>query len=341
MSGWLDMLTAIHVCLAVAVIVLLRWLMDKWHARSKQRQRQSDPGSFLTNGLRHRILHTCTGDNVSLWANLGLWAAPETESMKMAAERMASILADSLSAENFGPAATVLDVAYGCGDSLALWHRKYKIPVQNIHGVTGSPVQHRAALSRFQFLRMDKSTVGASENGNLKVGHVRDFLANVEAATANPEFIFDSVLCIDAAYHFAPDRLEALFLPLRKRCREVGLVDLTVADRAPGWVRWLLSKLAAIPVANMWSADKYREMLVSNGYEIRNFESIGRFVFPGFREFVRARRSFSLLSNPENILWLPISFASWSMHILFRMRWIDMHVIVCRPKRLMREQVAL
>lgn len=218
------------------------------------------------------------------WLNMGFWK--DTVVFPEACQALAIQL---FRAANLKPGGRVLDVGYGCGDSILLQLSHPEVPKPSLLcGITSLPVHHSRSLER-----------------------VKSFLSSVDAPPAvllfrddavwrgrqdhplSPDFQhdFDSILALDCAYHF-DTREEFLRQSLRRLTPggSVALADLCFSS-SPGPVLTLLlwRILRTMPKHNIMTKEQYIQQMKEIGYEDVELEDISPFVFPGFVKFMKQR----------------------------------------------------
>jgi len=206
-------------------------------------------------------------DHATAWSNLGYWRnAPRYPD---AAKALARLLADAVA---LAPEDRVLDLGFGMGEQLRLWHAQYS--VRSLIGVNPSASQNAVARSQpgvdgFQLLQT----------------RVEDALPLPDAPP------FDKVLALDCAYHFAPraPTLQAIAASLAPGgC--LGLTDLYL-PRPPGLAAAArlrgMCALSRIPYPNLMGQEAYRRQLAEAGLELQRFEDITADVFAPFARWWR------------------------------------------------------
>ncbi|KAH9053170.1 S-adenosyl-L-methionine-dependent methyltransferase [Lactarius vividus] len=207
------------------------------------------------------------------WLNMGFWK--DTVVFPEACQALAIQL---FRVANLKPGGRVLDVGYGCGDSilLQLSHPEVAKP-SLLCGITSLPIHHSRSL-----------------------GRVKRFLSSVDAPPVvlliihlSPDFQhdFDHILALDCAYHFNT-REEFLRQSLRRLTPggSVALGDLCFSS-SPGPVLTLLlwRILHTMPKHNIMTKEQYIQQMREIGYEDVELEDITPFVFPSFLKFLKQR----------------------------------------------------
>jgi len=222
------------------------------------------------------------------WLNMGFWK--DTVLFPEACQALALRLFRVAGLKHNG---RVLDVGYGCGDSilLQLSHPEVAKP-SLLCGITSLPSHHRRSWDRVNSFH---SAVEAPED----TPFVRLFQGD---AVWRPEYQdhplspafqhdFDNILALDCAYHFNT-REEFLRQSFRRLTPggSVALADLCFAS-SPGPVLTLLlcRVLHTMPKHNITTKEQYVRQMREIGYEDVELEDITPFVFPGFREFLKQR----------------------------------------------------
>ncbi|MHA7833703.1 MAG: class I SAM-dependent methyltransferase, partial [Algiphilus sp.] len=231
-----------------------------------------------TGGRAHRVsrerfdtaekaLNAVSGHD-TVWSNFGYW--PHARHYPGAAEALARRLADAV-----GLSATdrVLDLGFGMGEQLCLWHRAYG--VRQLTGINPSASQNAVA-------RAHPSTSGFA-------------LLHARAEDALPmrgDKTFDKAIALDCAYHFAPRagvlrRLATQLVP----GGQLALSDLYL-PRPPDLAERValrgLCRLSHIPYANLHQRDAYRAELEAAGLVLQRFEDMTDAVLAGFARWWRA-----------------------------------------------------
>lgn len=230
-----------------------------------------------TQPSENELLHA--GGRASGWGNLGLWPAPDyagaAEALALAVGRAAALR----------PGARVLSLACGAGEELALWRRAFGAAA--MLGVERAPsaqaVPAAAAVPGIEW-------------------RCGDALAVLEALAAQPP-AFDAVLCVDAAYHFAP---REHLLRAARACLAPGggiaFTDLVaarrgVADRLAVRAAAWASGIAGSAIVDDAAA---RQRLAACGFADVRLERLDEAVLGGFSAFVQAqtRRLGALAQGP-------------------------------------------
>ncbi|KAH8986991.1 S-adenosyl-L-methionine-dependent methyltransferase [Lactarius hatsudake] len=218
------------------------------------------------------------------WLNMGFWK--DTVVFPEACQALAIQL---FRAANLKPGGRVLDVGYGCGDSILLQLSHPEVAKPSVLcGVTSLPVHHSRSLER-----------------------VKSFLSSADAPPAvllfrgdavwrgrqdhplSPDFQhdFDNILALDCAYHF-DTREEFLRQSLRRLTPggSVASADLCFSSPPGPVLTLLLSRiLHTMPKHNIMTKEQYIQQMREIGYEDVELEDITPFVFPGFVKFMKQR----------------------------------------------------
>lgn len=213
------------------------------------------------------LLHR--GGTAGAWGNLGLWPADDYGAACAALARAvgrAALLA---------PGQRVLSLACGAGDELALWIDEFG-------------AAHALGIDRDGALT-DRAP--PHPQTTLRTGDA----AQPELGAAS----LDVVLCVDAAYHFAP---RAAWLAAVRRTLQTGgrlaFTDL-VLDRATG-TRALLAPLlrplmqrgaagAGIDLSEVVSDDEATARVAATGFVDVQIDRLDEAVLGGFARFVAAQ----------------------------------------------------
>lgn len=211
------------------------------------------------------------------WTNLGHWARGRSypEAARELARRVGR-------AAGLRPGDVVIDYACGHGDSLALWVREFG--VARVIGVEADPEAAAAAARRVH-------QWGLTERIRVHTGSAESFLSAREAPDAT------AVVSVDAAYHFA-DRagwLRRLSSSLAAGTR-LGFSDIALSPdaRQSAFVR-AMARRAAIPEANLWTAEEVAGACAAAGITSVEIDQCGRDVLGGFaRHAVRSAPRWAL-----------------------------------------------
>ncbi|WP_405576295.1 SAM-dependent methyltransferase [Streptomyces sp. NBC_01092] len=199
------------------------------------------------------------------WCNLGDWSTASTfaEACRALAIRVGE-------AAGMRAGGSVLDLGFGGGASLALWADKFD--VARVDGVE---------------LRTDQvCSAGRSIAANLHTGDVFTVLSSLEES-------YDSVVSVDAAYHFGS--LSQLLSRVAPRLVPSGRIALTtlawpaVDSRSSRWLWRRGLALAAIPEAAVVRLDQLFTVADSAGLCDCRVKILDEPVMVGFSEFIRRR----------------------------------------------------
>jgi SAM-dependent methyltransferase len=203
------------------------------------------------------------GGRAARWGNLGLWT-PGTDYAGACAA-----LAEAVGrAAHLAPGDHVLSVACGEGEELRLWVDQFEVAsacgVERAPGAAGAPDGDPPRIERIQ---ADAST------------------------WTPPRAAFDAVLCVDAAYHFAP---RARWLArLRAALRPGGRLAFTdlVLDPRPAWHWRRLALRAAAASAGLALGEIVgpaiaRERVAAAGFDDVVLRRLDDEVLGGFAAFV-------------------------------------------------------
>ncbi len=197
------------------------------------------------------------------WGNFGYWN--EAETFPEACEELARIVADAI---ELGPDDHLLDLGFGMGEQLRLWHTAY-------------------GLNRLTGLNPARSQVDFAQSRLPADGFVLHSRGAEELVDVNIDPPVNKALALDCAYHF-PQRAQ-VFAEVAQRLPVGGLfawTDLYLPPRAPSLAR--RAKLAAIctsakiPRENLIELDAYSRMLQSAGLELVEQEDLSDAVLAPF-----------------------------------------------------------
>ena len=209
---------------------------------------------------QRELLHH--GGTEATWGNLGLWpVAPDADAADYASACRALALRVGQAAA-LGPGQTVLSLACGVGDELALWVAQFG--VAQASGCEIDP----AARALAQHTAGPRCSVAATP----------------------PEGLFDAVLCVDAAYHFSPRTawLSETFARLQPGGR-LAFTDLVLDGRPSLWLRGA-ARLCGVPAGDLCNAPIRAAQLRAAGFTEVQHQRLDDEVLAGFVAFVRRQR---------------------------------------------------
>lgn len=200
------------------------------------------------------------------WGNLGYWQ--DTQDYAQACSALAGKLADIA---ELNSSDHVLDIGFGCGDQLLLWHHHYGL--QQLTGYNLSTVQTNLAKERLSHTPFQ-----------LHAGSYDDM---PKPAT------FNKVLALDCAYHFADrDAFVDRSYQALKSGGVLALTDLVLLKPALSLKETLCLKaictLSNIPFANLKPQGEYISDIESLGFTCQYKEGLSQHIFPAFGAWLDA-----------------------------------------------------
>ena len=216
------------------------------------------------------LLGTDAPTSRGLYLNLGYWA--RADNLDDACEEMIRLVGDTarLTASD-----RVLDCGFGFADQDIHWAKTVR--PRSIVGLNVTRTQVVRGRERVR-------QAGVEDVVDLRLG----------SATAMPfeDASFDVVIALESAFHFH-DRVHFLreaFRVLRPAGRVVTadiIPKFSVSDRSLSLPWRLTASKFAIPAANVYSIDQYRETLSTCGFEKASARSIRDDVYPPLHAFLR------------------------------------------------------
>ncbi len=245
------------------------------------------------------------------WRNLGLWPPSGDSDYASACSALANRVGDLA---GVGATTAVLDVGCGAGESLRLWASR---GARLVVGADAAP----PAGSDARVVRCDAATVGSLRGG------------------AAPSVPFDAVVCVDAAYHFAPHRL-AFFEGAHAALADGGrlaLADVVAGggegsrSRACRLARRVVSLLMRVPAPNLCEAGAYEKSLRAAGFEQVELEVVTERVVGGFERFATAHAaSFGRPPDWDGWSWSSVGNAGRAIGWAFRAARLDYVLVSAR-----------
>ncbi len=203
------------------------------------------------------------GREGATWTNLGDWS--QDALYPHAAEALARRVGQ---AARLSRGQAVLDAGCGAADSCALWLREFGVAsVVGVDTDDQAIALARRNLARWRFERQITLVPGSATQ-----------------VAPTPGRLFDAVVSVDAAYHFAPrDR----FLAAAARCLRPGgalaLTDLVVVPSSSDHDRLQrLAQASGIPQGNLWDQAHYERALSLAGFRDVRLERLDTEVLRGF-----------------------------------------------------------
>ncbi|VDB99618.1 unnamed protein product [Peniophora sp. CBMAI 1063] len=238
------------------------------------------------------------------WLNMGYW---KTETIfPKACEALALLLCKSARIKNGD---RVLDVGYGCGDSLLLFLTHEDIPqLRSLSGITSLPAHHYKSRVRMDELLSSEPGLAARTSVELFEGDAvwREGVTSTQHPLSRySRRDFDVIFALDCAYHFNTRRefLEESFAHLAPGGR-IALADICFDQTPAGAVTLLLSTiLRTMPRANATSKVDYAAGMTDIGFTEVTMQDITEDVFPGFMCFLSTQSmAFRLLGKSIGLL---------------------------------------
>ncbi len=212
---------------------------------------------------------------------------------------------------NLSQAESVLDVGCGFGEQDFL--------LCEIH----PNIQIKALNSSFFQIQEAQA-----EQKNKKLDDRIDFIQGQAEILPFSNLQFDSVICIEAAFHFESREnfLEEAFRVLKPGGR-LTLVDFSLSERKLSIVQQLQLEIGRrawrIPKANLYSMSAYLKIIKNLGFEVVCSESIWKDCYPPFVKKTRNRIQDPLLKKRMGLIF------RWFLKISFFLRdenkqnWMD------------------
>ncbi len=180
----------------------------------------------------------------------------------------------------------IVDVGYGCGDSLLLHLKHPSVPRPSLLvGITSLQEHHKRSLERTT--KAEPGTKVELYHGDA-VYHTEMGKRKHPLDPSSEELPFTSILALDCAYHFRTrqDFLHQSFARLSPG-GHIALADMCfgTTGKPSRWFK-LLGLLGVVPQENIVTTEKYLEVLRAVGYTEGELEDISANVFPGFCKFL-------------------------------------------------------
>lgn len=234
------------------------------------------------------------------WGNLGYWA--NTQDYAKAGQQLAMKVGDQAELDQ---ASDILDVGFGCGDQLKLWHQHYR--VKTISGVNTSQAQVGLAQKKLRF-----------EGINAFLHHYDHRVVNNQA-----DRNYSHVLSVDAAYFF--EERDQWFKQVHRVLKPEGKLVVTdlVMPQQPSdllqefFMRSLLW-LCGIPKDNVITLEAYQQQLRDAGFSKLSEEDISSAVLDGFAHWLpKYRQQFEGIGNLP--IWQKYQATAWIL------KWLRKH----------------
>lgn len=250
----------------------------------------------------------------SCWGNLGLWRQART--YPQACTALADALARTV---GLGLHSQLIEVGFGCGDSLLHWRTAYG--VASIAGLNVS--QSQTELARRRLIAAGHHDVARS----IHRADARNLPQWASQRRAAGEAGPDTVLALDCAYHFRTrDRFLHDAAGILPAGGQLGAADILLA-RADLGPRELLplrafARVAHMPWTNLQTEEIYRQRWQSAGFEIDTFEDLTADVFLGFDRWLRRYRGCLTPSQRREASWTKYSGTAYVL------RWAVRHRVL-------------
>ncbi|MBT9487523.1 MAG: class I SAM-dependent methyltransferase [Rubrivivax sp.] len=209
---------------------------------------------------QRELLHH--GGTPATWGNLGLWPAhPDADAADYANACRALALRVGEAAA-LGPGQTVLSLACGAGDELALW-----VAAFSVAQATGCEIDPAARA-------LAQQTAGPG----------------CSVTATPPEGLFDAVLCVDAAYHFSPRAawLAETWARLKPGGR-LAFTDLVLDGRRSMLLRGA-ARLCGVPAGDLCGTATRAAQLLAAGFTAVQHQRLDAEVLDGFAAFAHRQR---------------------------------------------------
>jgi SAM-dependent methyltransferase len=267
-----------------------------------------DPRQFeVDRALLHR------GGAARAWGNLGDWTHARTY-----AEACEALAVRVGEAAGLRPGDEVLEAACGEGEGLCLWRERF-----GVEGVTGVELHPRSV----EAARTRLAARGLEEHARVELGDAVDLSRFSDSS-------FDAVVCVDAAYHFAPrSRFVAEAVRTLRPGGRLALSDLVLHDEARGLVEAAAVRGAArvslIPRENLLGESAYVAELTRAGLDEIRIVRLDAAVLLGFASFIRRhRRAY----GREEGRWSKLRVTAWAAGLAHRRQWLH-YVVVSAIRR--------
>lgn len=225
---------------------------------------------------KYAINSKLLGDHAEIaWSNLGYWDV-EDVSYPLACQRLAQRLADSI---HLNSNDILLDLGCGQGASLTLWKEQYQ-------------------LTHIEAVELQAACVNSIRNklDYLYKIHCDSFL-NLKAEYF--DYMFDAILCIDAAYHSDLNSFLEMIVPILNSKGRLAFHYLVLTEK----FQYLnaiekfklknLLKCADIKCEYLLNSEQTTQLLEQHGFKEVHIVNLSENVFAGFAQYIQRQKIIS------------------------------------------------